>query len=67
MNEVAAKRLTVDAANTVASNGTVTIAGRSFGIGSCELMGTEKVEKVGVDDGVIQVNVRASEALIVYL
>ncbi|KAH8433716.1 glycosyl hydrolase family 79 C-terminal domain-containing protein [Aspergillus melleus] len=65
-SSVSAKRLTAAAATVVGREG-ISIGGRSFGDGTCELAGEEDDETIAVKSGRAEVEVRASEALLIYL
>ncbi|KAI0017003.1 glycoside hydrolase family 79 protein [Xylariomycetidae sp. FL0641] len=66
--EVTAKRLTADSATArVDQGGMVTFGGQTFADGSCEVAGEEMLETLEVVDGTVTADVKASEALLVYL
>ncbi|KAL3481247.1 hypothetical protein BJX99DRAFT_253905 [Aspergillus californicus] len=67
-SSVTAKRLTAAYSTSRVDQGqSPTLAGRTFGNGDCEVLGTEVVETVAVSGGVASFTVGASEALLVYL
>ncbi|PWY75493.1 hypothetical protein BO70DRAFT_388742 [Aspergillus heteromorphus CBS 117.55] len=64
---VSAIRLTGEAATTIGGGGTITVAGQTFANGTCALEGTKDTETTNVAAGEATFNVRASEALLIYM
>lgn len=65
---ISAKRLTAPYATSRVDQGeNPTVAGQTFGNGTCTIQGTESVETVTVSGGKATFTVAASEALLVYL
>ncbi|KAJ5926689.1 hypothetical protein N7516_008462 [Penicillium verrucosum] len=65
---ISAKRLTAPYATSRVDQGeNPTVAGQTFGNGTCTVQGTESVETVTVSGGKATFTVAASEALLVYL
>lgn len=63
-----AKRLTAESSmSRVDQGGKVTFGGQTFTDGNCKIAGTETIETLAVSNGQVTVEVKTSEALLIYL